>query len=141
MLDSQLEPTQGVPYAQLLGIVYNRQEGCYCLPFRPDLVGNAKLPALHGGVVAGFAETAAVLWLMRSESVQGVPKPVDFSIDYLRSAGAQQSFARCEVLKQGRRVAQVVVRVWQQDPNALVAVARMHCLLPAPAQSAEGGAT
>lgn len=131
-----LEPTLGVPYAELLGVRFDPERAHYVLPFAPDLVGNARLPALHGGVVAGFAETAAVLWLMRAEAVDGVPKPVDFAIDYLRSAGAHSSYAQCEVLKQGRRVAQVVTRVWQQDPSELVAVARMHCLLPVAANSA-----
>lgn len=135
MTRSGPEPVAGIPYAELLGIQFDGVQNCFVLPFTQSLVGNARLPALHGGVVAGFAETAALLWLMRGEGVGGIPKPVDFAIDYLRSAGANTSYAQCEVLKQGRRVAQVVTRVWQGDPTELVAVARMHCLLPADAQS------
>lgn len=131
MTRSGPEPVGGIPYAELLGIQFDGVQNCFVLPFTQSLVGNARLPALHGGVVAGFAETAALIWLMRREGVGGIPKPVDFAIDYLRSAGAHTSYAQCEVLKQGRRVAQVVTRVWQGDSTALVAVARMHCLLPA----------
>ena len=121
--------TERVPYAQFLGIEYDQEARAFCLPFRDDLIGNARLPALHGGVIGGFAETSAILWLLCHEQQQRIPNPIDFSVDYLRSARARDSYADCEVLRQGRRVAQVQVRCWQANRQVPIAVARAHFLL------------
>jgi uncharacterized protein (TIGR00369 family) len=121
-----------IPYAAFLGIRIARDTDglLFQLPYAERLVGNMALPALHGGVVAGFMENAALLHLMYLEPRQvGIPKTIDFSIDYLRSAGPRESFARCEVTRLGRRVAQVQVRCWQQNPAVPVALARAHFLL------------
>lgn len=137
----ELALTQALsPYAAFLGIERqvspDGQEGdVYRMPFKPELIGNPVLPALHGGVVGGFAETAALLHLMFTNSQapgRDVPSPrgVDFAIDYLRSAKPIDTFARCTTIRQGSRVALVHVTVWQDDPSRPVVSARSHCLLP-----------
>jgi uncharacterized protein (TIGR00369 family) len=121
-----------IPYATFLGvrIDHDAQGLIFRLPFLDRLVGNRALPALHGGVVAGFMENAALLHLLHLEPRHiGIPKTIDFSIDYLRSAGAHESFARCEVTRLGRRVAQVQIRCWQENQAVPVALARTHLLL------------
>jgi uncharacterized protein (TIGR00369 family) len=102
------------------------------MPFRPDLIGNPVLPALHGGVVAGFAETAAVLHLVYSNALlrDAPPRGIDFAIDYLRSAKPIDTWARCTTVRQGNRVALVQVHVWQDDPSRPIVSGRSHCLLP-----------
>jgi uncharacterized protein (TIGR00369 family) len=102
------------------------------LPFKPDLIGNPVLPALHGGVLAGFAETAMVLHLVSTMGLSDgtPPRGVDFSIDYLRSARPVDTFAQATTIRQGSRVALVQVTVWQEDQHKPVATARGHFLLP-----------
>lgn len=127
-----------VPYAQYLGlrIQFGDQSAPVLqLPFKPALIGNSALPALHGGVVASFMESAAMLHLLLMLDEQRVPKSIDFSIDYLRSAHAEDSYASCAVERLGRRVAQVQVRCWQSDAARPVALARAHFLLAAPVES------
>lgn len=133
-----------VPYAAFLDMDVQMQGGspCFRLPYRASLVGNAALPALHGGAVAGFMENAALLHLLLSLHQARVPKSINFSIDYLRPANAADCFARCEVARQGRRVAQVQVRCWQDEkghPGKVrdVALARAHFLLAATGGDAE----
>jgi acyl-coenzyme A thioesterase PaaI-like protein len=58
-----------------------------------------------------------------------VPKIVNLSVDYLRPALALDTFARGTVIKQGRRVANVRVEAWQNDPARPVAAAHAHFLL------------
>lgn len=129
MSDSALDQLLAkVPYAAYLGLRFDEAKQRFELPCRPDLIGNAQLPAIHGGVVGGFAETAAMLWVLLQSPELRIPKPVDFSIDYLRSARAVTTYADCQVLKQGRRVGQVTVRCWQDDPERPIAVARAHML-------------
>lgn len=122
-----------IPYAQRLGISVTaapEREGLlFCLEPRDGNVGNILLPALHGGVVAAFMETAATLDLARVMHADMPPRIVDLSIDYLRTARAEKTFARCEVLRRGRRLANVRVSAWQDDPEAPVATARLHYVL------------
>lgn len=131
-----------VPYANFLGVhtADDAQGTVYRLPADPRLVGNPMLPALHGGVTAAFAETAALLDLVLHFEGARYPKGIDFSIDYLRSARLAESYARCEILRVGSRVALVQVRCWQADPSAPIVIARGHYLLADPAPSAPAAA-
>jgi acyl-coenzyme A thioesterase PaaI-like protein len=58
-----------------------------------------------------------------------VPKTITITIDYLRSARPVDTFARGIVTKQGRRVANVRVEAWQEDPAQPVAAANAHFLV------------
>lgn len=99
------------------------------LPHAEAHVGNPFLPALHGGVLGGFMEGTAILQLLWNNEAGVVPKTIDFSIDYLRSARAHPSAAMCHVVRQGQRIANCAIELWQADRASLVAVARAHFLL------------
>jgi uncharacterized protein (TIGR00369 family) len=121
-----------VPYVGYLGLRMDLTiptAPVLCLPFRPGLVGNPVLQAVHGGVIAGFLESAALMHLLLLLDEQRIPKSIDFSIDYLRSTHPEDSYASCAVERLGRRVAQVQIRCWQGDAAKPVALARAHFLL------------
>ena len=120
-----------IPYARYLGVeIEEDPDGLVCvLPFRDDLVGNASLPALHGGVVGAFLELTALVHLIRVGEGERVPKPINFSIDYLRSAGPRDTRGRAEIVKHGRRIANVRVLAWQDDPARPVAAGIGNFLL------------
>lgn len=122
-----------IPYVEYLGIrvAPGGDQPLFRLPYQDKLIGNPQLPALHGGVIAGFAETAAMLHLIRTLGGTKIPKGIDFSIDYLRAGRPEETFAACEVVRQGSRVALVQVRCWQRGPDYPIAVARGHFLLTA----------
>jgi uncharacterized protein (TIGR00369 family) len=125
-----------VPYAGYLGLRIDLGDPAapvLCLPYKPTLIGNSSLPAIHGGVVASFMESAALMHLLLLLDEHRVPKSIDFSVDYLRSAQAVDSYAACAVERLGRRVAQVQIRCWQANPAEPVALARAHFLLAADA--------
>jgi uncharacterized protein (TIGR00369 family) len=124
-------PERPIPYVEYLGIrvAPAADAPLFRLPYQEKLVGNPRLPALHGGVIAGFAETAAILHLIQTLQGAKFPKGIDFSIDYLRSGRPEETFARCEVIRTGSRVALVHVRCWQKDPARPIAVARAQFLL------------
>ncbi|MGE8325344.1 PaaI family thioesterase [Pseudomonas urmiensis] len=117
-----------IPYAGLIGIECERRgdELLFRLPANPDNVGNPLLPAIHGGVIAGFMELSAALYLLiYSESVS-IPKIIDFSIDYLRAGHLRDTFAHCQLWRQGRRVTNVAITAWQADRDTPIATARAH---------------
>lgn len=124
-------PGRSIPYVDYLGIrvAPDSRQPIFRMPFDPKLIGNPFLPALHGGTVAGFAETAAILHLNQTLRGEKLPKSIDFSLDYLRAGRPEETFASCEVVRVGARVALVTVRVWQRSPDYPIAVARAHCLL------------
>lgn len=123
-----------IPYARRLGIepVGSGSAPLYRLAPKPENIGNPLLPALHGGVVAAFMETAGLLELMRVGESPRLPKLIDFAIDYLRSARVVPTLARCEITREGRRLANVSVVAWQDDEARPVARARLHALLVSP---------
>lgn len=123
-----------IPYVSHLGIrVEGETDGkgslCFHLPFRHELIGNPLLPALHGGVVGALLETAGIIQVIVSERQPRLPELVDFSVDYIRSARAQDCWAACEVVRMGSRVAAISVRCWQDDAARPIATARAHLLL------------
>ena len=119
------------PYARFLGLwielAGERVTGV--LPFAPHLIGNVVLPALHGGVVGAFLELTALAQLAHVAPDGVAPRTVDVTVDYLRPARAVDSFARAEVLRLGRRVANVRAVAWQGDERRPVATLRGHFLL------------
>ena len=140
----------GVPYVQFLGIEFDRRgdELTAIMPFDDKLIGNPLLPALHGGAIAGFLETTAVIglaWSVLWEDIESgeidtdelaighlprLPKTIDFNIDYLRSGLPRDAYARAKVNRSGRRYASVHVEAWQDQRGKLFAQATGHFLMP-----------
>lgn len=117
-----------IPYAKLIGIECTRlgDELLFRLPANKDNIGNPILPALHGGVIAGFMELSAALHLLVFTGSPGIPKIIDFSLDYLRAGQFRDTYAKCQVWRQGRRVANVAITAWQSTPAEPIATARAH---------------
>jgi uncharacterized protein (TIGR00369 family) len=123
---------QAIPYAQLIGMDFQKfgQDVIFKLPDNLDNIGNPILPAVHGGVVGGFMEMSAAMHLLMFLDTPAMPKIVDFSIDYLRAVkGGRDTFAECQVIRQGSRVANVIINAWQTRREEAVATARAHFLL------------
>jgi len=112
-----------IPYARFLGVAVERVNGALecVLPFRDEIIGNPMLPAIHGGVIGAFLELTAILRLIDEGGTDRVPKPINFAIDYLRSARPSTTRARADIFKLGRRIAVVHVVAWQDDTTRPVA--------------------
>jgi len=121
-----------IPYCRFLGITAGLDDDgelISVLRFGPQIVGNAMLPAIHGGVIGAFLETAAIVEVMRQAPAVGLAKPVDLTIAYLRSARAVDTFAKAIVTKHGRRVTNVRVEAWQGERARPIATAQGHFLV------------
>lgn len=128
-----------IPYARLIGMscIPVGASLLFTLPPNPDNVGNPSLPALHGGVIAGFMEMSAALHMLLIQNATTVPKVVDFAIDYLRPGRLQESYAECEIIRQGKKIVNVSIIAWQDHKQQPIATARAHLLLkPDPDASA-----
>ncbi|HUZ13129.1 MAG TPA: PaaI family thioesterase [Caulobacteraceae bacterium] len=125
-----------IPYVRFLGMRAELagDEMTAILPFSEHLVGNPVIPALHGGVVGAFLEMTALAQLFVSQTQRRQPKTIDVTIEYLRPARAQTTFARAHLRRIGRRIANVQVEAWQDRRGSPVAALHGHFLL----RSAEG---
>ncbi len=105
-----------IPFNKLLGMrVVTMEKGHVAIevPFRPELVGDAARPALHGGVLSALADTAggAALW-SGVEDPRGRVSTIDLRIDYLRPARLETIVADARVVRLGNRVGVVDVRLY-----------------------------
>jgi len=123
-----------VPYFRFLGMTADLagDEMTAVLPFADYLVGNVMIPALHGGVIGAFLEMTALCQLAVREPLRRLPKTIDVTIEYLRPGRAQTTYARADVRKIGRRIANVHVEAWQDQRATPVAALRGHFLLSLP---------
>lgn len=124
----------GVPYIRFLGMHAELagDELTGVLPFAQRLVGAVHLPALHGGVVGAFLEMTAICQLGVREPFRRLPRTIDVTIEYLRPGRAMTTYARADVRKLGRRVANVHVEAWQEFRAAPIAALRGHFMLSPP---------
>jgi acyl-coenzyme A thioesterase PaaI-like protein len=141
--------TASIPYVRHLGVTFERMgdEITAHLHYSDRLIGNPLLPALHGGAIGGFLETAAIMeiaWAMIWEKIESdpshagaaleglpiLPKTIDFTVDFLRSGLPRDVFARARINRQGRRFASVHVEAWQDNRSRPIAQATGHFLVP-----------
>ena len=123
------------PYVRFLGMSAKIiDDGMIAvLPFAPHLVGAPALPVIHGGVLGAFMEMTAIAQLSVMQATPRLPKTIDVTVEYLRSGRALTTWAKADVRKIGRRIANVHVEAWQDDPAQPIAALRGHFLMADPA--------
>lgn len=125
---------EAIPYAGFLGISAEVREGELVgkLSFADHLIGNALIPALHGGTLGALLESTAVFQLLWQGDTLRIPKTINITVEYLRTGRAQDTWARCDITRQGRQIANVRAVAWQDDPDRPIAAANAHFLLTPP---------
>lgn len=125
-----------IPYAKTLGIEIQTETDDieknntlrFVLPANENVVGNPTLPAIHGGALSGYMEVSCALYLLFYSESLIIPRVVDFSIDFLRAGRIVDTYARCEIMRQGARVSNIQVTAWQDEPSQPIASARANFL-------------
>ena len=123
--------SQIIPYFDYLGLdLKETDDEIICvLPKNKRFVGNPVLPALHGGIVGAFLESTALVHMLATQEVTQLPKIINITVEYLRSAKLEDSYAAAVITKPGRRVANMRVRAWQGDRNKPIATASANFLV------------
>lgn len=120
-----------IPYARFLGfsVLQDGSNVIGRMAFDERRMGNTRVRALHGGTLGALMELTAMCQLLTMSEIVRVPKTVNITVEYLRSAQAVDTFARATVTRHGRRVANVQVVAYQDDVAKPVAAANAHFLL------------
>jgi len=120
------------PYAELLKLT-TVPDPCggaplMVMPGHDGVVGRPGF--LHGGAIAGLCEFAAFTALRHAlgETTTRM-KPITVTVDYMRGGRVEETRARAEIIRLGRRIANLEVRAWQEDEARPIALARMNFLL------------
>jgi acyl-coenzyme A thioesterase PaaI-like protein len=99
------------------------------MTYSDPLIGNASLPALHGGTIGALLESTAILQTLVESETLGLPKIVTITVDFLRSGRPTDTFAKGTITKQGRRIVNVSALAWQEDRQRPIARANAIFLL------------
>lgn len=120
------------PYAALMGFAEERDaEGrlVITMDFSESVTGRPGY--LHGGAIAGLLESAGFAGLADAIGESPAPrlKPINVTVTYMRGGLEKRTYARALIERLGKRVANVEVTAWQDDPTKPIAMAQMNILI------------
>ncbi len=119
---------QFIPFNKFLGIdVDDAREGWarLTLPYRPEYIGDASRPALHGGVISTLIDTCGGFAVWTTIRVEDRVSTIDLRVDYLAPGAPEGLIAEGTVVRTGNRVGVVDVRVFQPSaPQRTVATGK-----------------
>jgi uncharacterized protein (TIGR00369 family) len=120
-----------IPYARFMGFDVRVEDGDVLgvMRFAEHLVGNPRVDALHGGTLGALMEFTGIFKLLHEAETGAVPRTVNITVEYLRSGKRLDTFARAHFIRHGRRVANVRIEAFQDDPKRPVAAANAHFLI------------
>jgi uncharacterized protein (TIGR00369 family) len=95
------------------------------LPYRIELVGDPRRPALHGGIIATLLDACGGYAAWSSLTLEDKVSTIDLRVDYLHHASAEALIAEANVVRLGKRVAVVDIRCWQaSNPEVICATGK-----------------
>lgn len=119
---------EDIPFNRFLGMrLLELREGFARveIPFKPELIGDPRRPAIHGGVLSTLVDTcggaAAFTQITPPETVS----TIDLRVDYLRPGEQKALVCEATVSRMGNRVASVDSKIFHPDaPERLIATGK-----------------
>jgi len=119
---------QGVPFHRLLGLrvkAISAGRITLFIPYREALLGDARGPSLHGGVLSTLADLAAGFAVWTCCRLTDRIATIDLRVDFLRPAPPRGLLAEASVDLLGSRVGNARVALWPEGgPETPVAEGR-----------------
>ena len=97
------------------------------MPFADGLLGRPGF--LHGGAISGLLENTAWVTVLDALPAEAKIKPISITVDFLRGGGMVETHAEAEIVRLGRRMANVIVTAWQQDRAKPIATANLKMMI------------
>ena len=117
------------PYARTLGLTLARETGRAVVTMPPGTGVGGRPGFLHGGAISGLLDYAA--WVTVMEALEdGVRvKPISITVDFMRGGKLEDAHASAQIVRLGRRIANVVATAWQEDETKPIASANLKFLI------------
>jgi uncharacterized protein (TIGR00369 family) len=114
------------PYATMLGL---RRDGSrVTMPYADGLMGRPGF--LHGGAISGLLENTAWITVLDALPDGARIKPINVTVDFMRGGAADaETHAEAQIVRLGRRVANVIVTAWQDDRTKPIATANLKMMI------------
>lgn len=117
-----------MPANKLFGLIIEELEEGYTkirIPFKKDFIGDFIQKRWHGGILASIADTAGGLVgaVTLASPVEKI-NTINMRIDYLHGAKAVDIYAEAFLVKSGKRVVNVDVKIFEEGNKEPVAIAR-----------------
>lgn len=96
------------------------------MPYAPHLIGNARLPALHGGAIASLLQIAASVTIAEALSLSRPPAMFSITTEYLRSGLPEDLIAEATIVTRSRRYANLRVEARQAADARATAAATVQ---------------
>lgn len=120
------------PYARLLGLTLARGDdrAVVSMPAGNGVAGRPGF--LHGGAISGLLDYAA--WVTLSDALEEGAriKPIAITVDFMRGGKLDTAHASAAIVREGRRIANVVATAWQDDEAKPIASANIKFLIERP---------
>jgi uncharacterized protein (TIGR00369 family) len=97
------------------------------MPIADGLLGRPGF--LHGGAIAGLIENAAWVAVLDAIPDDARIKPITVTVDYLRGGAMAKTYAEAQIVRLGRRIANVLVTAWQEDRAKPIATANLKMMI------------
>ena len=117
-----------IPFNRHLGIKVEKAEKGFArlyLPYKPHFTGDARRPALHGGIISTLVDTCGGVAVWTCCQLEDRIATIDMRVDYLRPAPQADLGAESRVKLMGNRVANVETIVFAlNSPDRIIAEGR-----------------
>lgn len=114
-----------IPFNNLLGFKLEEIREGYAkirVPFRPELIGDPRAQALHGGVIATAMDTVGgAAGMTTLTSFEDKLSTIDMRVDYLLPGKPMDLIVEGEIIRSGNRIIVTRMVAWQEDPSKHIA--------------------
>ncbi|MEX0810652.1 MAG: hotdog fold thioesterase [Chitinophagales bacterium] len=118
-----------IPFNKFIGVqLVEVKEGFVKLkvPFKPELVGNPMLNALHGGLISTVMDTAGgAAGMTTLTSFEDRISTIDMRVDYLRPGQAKDLIVEGKITRSGNRIVATAMKAYHPEEElSLIAEGR-----------------
>ncbi len=94
------------------------------IPFKEEFIGDFLQKRWHGGIQASIADSAGGLAALTCmQNFNDKVNTIDIRVDYLHGSETKDLFAEAEIIKNGKRIIKVDVRLYH-NKEKIIAIAR-----------------
>jgi uncharacterized protein (TIGR00369 family) len=117
-----------IPFHKHIGLTLDEIDSGYAkarIKFRPELVGDVRIKAIHGGVISAAMDALGGLaGITTLNSIDEKIVTVDMRVDYIRSARNTDLIIEARIVRSGSKIITTNMQAFAAEKNILVAEGR-----------------